>query len=441
MNARQKIWPAKVLMLAMLFIQFMAPAQNEVPLALEDAISKAQEKNASLQISKQDYAIAKAYYESSSAVLLPSIRVSNTSTFTDNPLNAFGFKLLQREVTPADFNPDLLNDPGDVENFNTRIEIMQPIINVDGWKERKTANLHAKAADLQSERNAEYIELEVTKAYMQLQLAFRSVGVLEKALETAKENRSLAENSLNQGLIQNADYLHVEVRLSEVENQLQQSRSNVKNVSEYLAFLMGENDGTTYVPSSELSLVQTEVDPTMGLNQNRKDIQAQQYAVEAQEQMLKASRSSFIPRANAMANYEWNDSEVFGFGATNYMIGLQLSWDIFGGYKNIGKIHREKAMLEKATLSKEKYLAESELELSKAKRNLADASNKVQLSKLAMEQSEEAHRIVTNRFEQGLEKTTELLFSETQYLEKELAYLQAVFEYNFNMAYVKFLTK
>ena len=204
---------------------------------------------------------------------------------------------------------------------------------------------------------------------------------------------------------------------------------------------MGENDGTTYVPSSELSLVQTEVDPTMGLNQNRKDIQAQQYAVEAQEQMLKASRSSFIPRANAMANYEWNDSEVFGFGATNYMIGLQLSWDLFGGYKNIGKIHREKAMLEKATLSKEKYLAESELELSKAKRNLADASNKVQLSKLAMEQSEEAHRIVTNRFEQGLEKTTELLFSETQYLEKELAYLQAVFEYNFNMAYVKFLTK
>ena len=429
------------MLLAALLAQFTVIAQNEIPITLDEAISKAQEKNASLQISRQEYAIAKANYESSSAVLLPSIRVTNTSTFTNNPLNAFGFKLLQREVTAPDFNPDLLNDPGDVENFNTRIEVMQPIINVDGWKERKTANLHARAVNLQSERNAEYMQLEVTKAFMQLQLAFRAVGVLEKALETAMENRALAKNSLDQGLIQNADYLNVEVRLSEVENQLQLAKSNINNVSDYLAFLMGDNSGTIYMPASELALEETEVLLSAGLNPNRKDIQAQQYAVEAQEQMLKASKSSFLPRANAMANYEWNDSEVFGFGATNYMIGLQLSWDLFGGYKNIGKVHREKAMLEKANLSREKYLAESELELNKARRNLADATNKVHLSQLAMEQSEEAHRIVTNRFQQGLEKTTELLFSETQYLEKELAYLQAVFEYNFNLAYVQFLTK
>ena len=429
------------MLLAALLAQFTVIAQNEIPITLDEAISKAQEKNASLQISRQEYAIAKANYESSSAVLLPSIRVTNTSTFTNNPLNAFGFKLLQREVTAPDFNPDLLNDPGDVENFNTRIEVMQPIINVDGWKERKTANLHARAVNLQSERNAEYMQLEVTKAFMQLQLAFRAVDVLEKALETAMENRALAKNSLDQGLIQNADYLNVEVRLSEVENQLQLAKSNINNVSDYLAFLMGDNSGTIYMPASELALEETEVLLSAGLNPNRKDIQAQQYAVEAQEQMLKASKSSFLPRANAMANYEWNDSEVFGFGATNYMIGLQLSWDLFGGYKNIGKVHREKAMLEKANLSREKYLAESELELNKARRNLADATNKVHLSQLAMEQSEEAHRIVTNRFQQGLEKTTELLFSETQYLEKELAYLQAVFEYNFNLAYVQFLTK
>ena len=429
------------MLLAALLAHFTVIAQNEIPITLDEAISKAQEKNASLQISRQEYAIAKANYESSSAVLLPSIRVTNTSTFTNNPLNAFGFKLLQREVTAPDFNPDLLNDPGDVENFNTRIEVMQPIINVDGWKERKTANLHARAVNLQSERNAEYMQLEVTKAFMQLQLAFRAVDVLEKALETAMENRALAKNSLDQGLIQNADYLNVEVRLSEVENQLQLAKSNINNVSDYLAFLMGDKSGTIYMPASELALEETEVFLSAGLNPNRKDIQAQQYAVEAQEQMLKASKSSFLPRANAMANYEWNDSEVFGFGATNYMIGLQLSWDLFGGYKNIGKVHREKAMLEKANLSREKYLAESELELNKARRNLADATNKVHLSQLAMEQSEEAHRIVTNRFQQGLEKTTELLFSETQYLEKELAYLQAVFEYNFNLAYVQFLTK
>ena len=82
---------------------------------------------------------------------MPNINVSNTSTFTNNPLNAFGFKLLQESVSVPDFNPDLLNDPGQVENFNTRIELLQPLINIDGWKERKAANLQLQAANLQME--------------------------------------------------------------------------------------------------------------------------------------------------------------------------------------------------------------------------------------------------------------------------------------------------
>jgi hypothetical protein len=40
-----------------------------------------------------------------------------------------------------------------------------------------------------------------------------------------------------------------------------------------------------------------------------------------------------------------------------------------------------------------------------------------------------------------LEKTTDLLQSETMMAQKELEFLQAVFEYNFTKEYVQFLTK
>jgi hypothetical protein len=40
-----------------------------------------------------------------------------------------------------------------------------------------------------------------------------------------------------------------------------------------------------------------------------------------------------------------------------------------------------------------------------------------------------------------LEKTSDLLISETQYMQKQLEYLQTVFNYNFTKAYVAFLTK
>ena len=70
-----------------------------------------------------------------------------------------------------------------------------------------------------------------------------------------------------------------------------------------------------------------------------------------------------------------------------------------------------------------------------------DAENKLQLSQLAYEQSQEVFRIRENRFAQGLEKTTDLLAAETQMAQKELEVLQAVFEYNFTKEYLQFLLK
>ena len=427
--------------IAMILLSFVSNAQSTSVVGLDEVKSKARDKNTSLKISQQDYAVAKAQYERTRAVILPQIRLTNTSTFTNNPLYAFGYKLLQRDVNAADFDPTSLNDPGNVENFNTRIELMQPLINVDGWKERKTANLNLEAKNLQSERTNEFVELEVTKTYMQLQLAYKSLEVIDKAKETAVQNQVWAKNNLDQGLIQRADYLNMEVRLAEVENKLQIAHSNIQNVSDYLAFLMGEETDLTFKPDTELMLSDFRFDDQDGLNQERKDIKALQISVDAQEQMLQSSKMSFVPRANAVANYEWNDDQVFGFGANNYMVGLQLSWDIFSGYKNIGKVHQEKAMMEKASLKQQKYIAESELELNKVKRQFTDAKNNVQLSNLALDQSKEVLRITTDRFKQGLEQSKDLLYAETQFHEKELGYFQAIYNYNFTLAYISFLTR
>ena len=415
-------------------------AQTSTIISLDQVKSQAKEKNTSLKISEQEYALAKAQYESSSAVLLPQISLTNTSTFTNNPLYAFGFKLLQRDVTTADFDPQLLNDPGNVENFNTRIELIQPLINLDGWKERKMANINVEASNLQMQRTEEYIELEATKTYMQLQLAYKSLSVIEMAKETAVQNQIWAKNSYDQGLMQSASYLNMGVRVAEIEHKLNLAKSNLENISDYLNFLIGEESGQLLSPMDDLILDEVVGNDDSVLSMNRKDILAMQYAVDAQEKLLESSKMSFVPRANAVANYEWNDTTFMGFGANNYMVGLQLSWDIFSGYKNIGKIHQDKALLEKANLKQQKYIHESELELNKARRKFMDSKNQVKLTSLALEQSKEAFRITSNRFKQGLEKSKDLLYAETKYHEKELEHAKSIFNYNFSQAYLNFLT-
>ena len=100
-----------------------------------------------------------------------------------------------------------------------------------------------------------------------------------------------------------------------------------------------------------------------------------------------------------------------------------------------------KSEFEKSKLQYEHYVSQSNLELNKTKRALTDAENRLNLTNLALNQSKESLRIRTNRFKEGLEKTSDLLMAETQYAQKQLEYYQTVFEYNYTQAYLAFLTK
>ena len=175
------------------------------------------------------------------------------------------------------------------------------------------------------------------------------------------------------------------------------------------------------------------------VSENRSDIKAMQLSTNAYESMNKADKMAFLPRLNAFGSYELYDDQIFQADANGYLFGAQLSWDIFQGSKRFGKAQKSKAVFEKSKLEYEQYVSQSNLELNKAKRAFLDAENKLTLSRLALEQSEESLRIRTNRFKEGLEKTSDLLLAETQYAQKQLEYYQTIFEYNYAQAYLRFL--
>ena len=91
-----KQWTALLLFLSFVLPFNSSEAQERSLVSLEEARTQARSNNTDLKLFQKKYAVAKANYEQTRAVLLPQIRLTNTSTFTNNPLMAFGFKLLQR---------------------------------------------------------------------------------------------------------------------------------------------------------------------------------------------------------------------------------------------------------------------------------------------------------------------------------------------------------
>ena len=424
----------------LLFGFYSGLAQEAKPITKEEVLAKVKESNNTLKMAQQDVLAAKGDFNQTNAILLPNISVSHTGIATTNPLMAFGSKLNQEILTAADFNPGLLNDPSQIEDYATRVVVQQPLLNFDGIYQRKAAKAKWNASELQSERTQDYLTLEVEKAYMQLQLAYKTVDVLQKAQETALENKRIAGNSFKQGYLQKSDVLAVEVRVTEIDNQLQYAKSNILNASNYLSVLMDADDSQILKPSDSLSVVY-HTTPAADFSENRKDILAMNSATEAYKQMHKADQMAFLPRLNAFGTYELHDDEIFQGDANGYLFGAELKWNLFEGSKRFGKSQKSKAEYDKSKLQLAQYKSESQLELNKAKRAFNDAQNKLKLTKLAIQQSEEALRIRTNRFKQGLEKTTDLLMAETQLSQKQMEYYATVFQHNYALAYVQFLTK
>lgn len=430
-------------LLSILFLLFAGSiifAQETRSLSRSDLLQAVLENGNIIKIEEQKVLEAKANFTQANAVYLPSVSASYTGSTTTNPLMAFGSRLNQEVLTASDFDPGLLNNPMRTDNFATKLEIRQPLINIDGFFQRKAAKLTYQSVQFQAERTRDYMELQVIENYMQLQLAYKMVSVMERSKEASEENYRIAKNSYDQGLLQKSDLLAAEVQVLEMENRLKYARSNVINISGQISVMMNNERDAIYVPLAELEPANS-ITGIDSISLDRADIRAMRTARTAYQQQYRSNKMSFLPRLNAFGSYELYDDEIFQADANGYLFGAQLSWDLFDGGKRIGKTLNSKAAFERFSIEYEQYLAESKLELEKAYRMLQDAENGLVLSKKVLKQSEEALRIRKNRFREGLERTSDLLLAEATYAEKQLDYHQTVFQYNYALAYVHFLTK
>lgn len=415
-------------------------AQETVQVSRQDLEEKIERNNLQLKIASAEVNSAEADLLMSRAMHLPNIKASFTGISTNNPLMAFGSKLNQERVTMEDFNPANLNNPKNIFNFATKLEVQQPIYNKDAVYMKKAGEVKVEVLKLKQERTREYLKFELNKAYMQLQMAYKNVEVLEGAKTTVLANKKVIDNYFKNGMIQKSDVLDMNVRVAEIDSQIRFAKSNVQNASDYLFYLLDESPENKVMEPAEKLEYQEDLlalDPV--LSKDRKDLQAFRKSLESYDYLVKSSEAKFLPRLNAFGSFELYDNKPYQFNANGYVVGVELSWNIFDGMKAKSEIAKYKADLAKSETEVAQYQKQSTLELTKAYRQVNDADHKVKLSKQAWEQTAEAYRIRKNRYEQGLEKASDVLNAETLMSKKELEYHQSVLEYNTALEYYKFL--
>ena len=406
-------------------------------LSLEESIQAAIQNNKQVAIAKTDEAIAKSNFNQTEAIWLPNVNLSHTAFTTNNPLNVFGFKLQQAGVQQADFNPVLLNNPNNYSNYNTLVSLQQPIINIDGLYMRKAAKEQVGMYAAQAQRTAEAIKMQVTQTYLYLDFTYQYEKVTEEGLKTIQSIYKFTKDRFEQGMMQKSDLLNVEVQVKTAELQQNQAKSQIENISDQLSLLMGSTKGIVYT-TQQISFG-VEGDVPDSVSSTRSDIRAFNAALHSYEMSIKSTQMGWMPRLNGFANYNINDKSIAIDGAKSYIAGIQLSWDVFKGNQLNRKAATQK--LEKTKIQEQlnSQLESGAAEIRKTKRTIMDANYKIQQQATAVQQSQEALRILQNRYEQGLVSTNDILIAQTQLSQQKLLLAQAQLEQKSAVNYLAFL--
>ena len=422
-----------------LFSSNVTAQQKTEFLSLKEAVDAVTSNNSAVQSARIDEAIAQQKYKQTNAGFLPQVNFSYSALATDNPLNVFGFKLQQKIVTAADFSPDKLNRPSATSDFTTKMEVLQPLINMDAVYMKKGALAQVESYQLKIKRTKEYLTFETQKAYHQLQMTHQAVRVLEEALSTAKSIYNFTNNRVIQGLIQKSDLLNVEVRVLGLESNLNEARANVLNASDNLSVLMNKPIGVLYT-TDEMKQEPSIEKKELIVPYNRADFMAIEKAMEATGLMEKSSRMKYLPSLNAFGSYQLNDKKFTGFNANSYLAGIQITWNIFDGNNIKRQVAGLKLEQDKLGVQLHSMQQENQMLLNKGYRDLANALFKIKQQNAAIVQADEALRILQNRYEEGLVHTTDVLTAQTQLSQQKLMLVQAIFSYNTSQDYIQFLT-
>jgi len=365
--------------------------------------------------------------------VLPTVRFEAGYIRTTDPIGVFGTTLRQRTITQANFDPQRLNYPGAVGNYQSGIVVEQPVFNADAWIGRRAA-VHAADA---SRATAEWTRLStranVTQAYYAAVLASERVATLSAAGRAAAAHLSQAQSMVRQGLVTKSDALLASVRASDIDAQLAEAEGASTNARRQLAVLLGRDERASQqelalpatLPSGDRIRAVVASDTGSIDASPRADVVAAERGLDAARADALRARSAYLPRLNSFARYDWNsNSRPYG-GDRNWTVGVMASWTIFSGAGDLGEVHASSGRAAAATAQEEAARANAQLDVDQSRTSLSVALTRLSIAERATMQGAEAHRIVGRKYEGGLATVAELLDAQATELQTELALSQA----------------
>ncbi len=374
---------------------------------------------------------AKAGQDVAQGQFMPRVDLSTGVVRTDSPGDYFGMRLNQQKITAADFSPAFLNNPGYINNYQTRLNVRMPVYQGGAlWAGKKKADHQAEAAVLSHDYMQQQIIYQTIAAYVQTRADFAAIHAMQTAVNAAEKRYQDTQALQKRGVLINSDVMDAHVHLLHSQLQLKQANNAYARAKEALQRVLGLAAGTVLNITQEPHLVIAGWTQDQAVAQAmllRPDLKALNEAYQASRADVDASKAAFRPRVDLVAGQAWNASTP-ALKNRDSMIGATVSMNLFAGGADKARTRVSCAKRIALELKLADHKQQIHNEVSQAWRMLDESRARQSSEHEALKQSEESLRIKSLRYAQGLSKTSDLLDAQVQVDTTRLSNIRAKYD-------------
>lgn len=436
------------LLIFSVFINLFALNQSEITekMTLEKALKIANENSPYLKAIEHENYTYKTYKSEAKSYMMPNIDLISGYVKTNSPGDVFWLQLSREEFSLADFSMSDPNNPSPYSDYFTTLQVSQILYSggqiKSGIEQGKAMSI---AGDFKYERAKQQVEYNTISAYLDVILAKQYTDLMESVVNTVKAHVDRAKAYFDTGFIMEADYLQAQVILSEMERKKLSAENNLNLGLAYFNNVIGVDQTNVYIFENNYDY--NEYDLNLNLNKLigsaldlRADYKELLAKVDASKSQIKIEKSEYKPKVMLVGEINYNDNTVFGNDASSYKLMAVAKFNIFNGKKTRAKVKRANEEYK----TNKNYLKQMEegvkLQVKQAYFNFQDASKQYETSTLAEKQAHQNLKLREERYKSGVEKTTDLLSADTEYLKASTAKLHSLFTYLKSIENLKFMT-
>ncbi len=414
---------------------FAQDQSKKVVITLPEAIKTALDNNWDVRLSDKDVKKAQEQINEAYSNAYPSISFSGSynrylkSPVMFIPANTPNFNPTNQTMT-LDLTPKNI--------FDASVTLSQVLYSQKVNTAIKIADEYASYSQTAAKNARNETILSVKRAFYGVLLAQAMLDVSKKNFESADATYKNVQSQYKQGVASEYDALRSEVQRANAQPLLIQTENAVRLAKDYLKSVMSIDIATDIdvqgafifedVPQTEL---EESSDNALGNSLLLKQLTINQSLL---EKNLIIERSEYFPTLAAFGKYDYQTQDnSFKFHdynwAPSFIVGLQLSYPIFDGFKRGARIEQAKIEIEKVGLMKKKAEDGIKIQVKQARMKMEEAKKRIDAQVKNLEQAEKTCNIAQTRYKSGIGTQLEIIDTQAALVYARTNHAQAVYDY------------